>query len=110
VGWLVGSYFLLFAYGGIYVDLDMEALVSLDEYLLRTFYNASAFGGPAVAGQGGASHSSSSSSFSGVILSQEPAAHAKVLYNQDRLACNAAMLSAPGHPFWCVWGEGGGRD
>ena len=26
-------YFVLFAYGGIYVDLDMEALKPLDEYV-----------------------------------------------------------------------------
>jgi len=67
----------------------MEALTPLDEYLGR-FYDSN----------GELTSAAASEGYSGVILSQEPDAHAKVLYNKDRLACNAAMLSAPGHALW----------
>lgn len=100
----------------------MEALRPLNAYLSRNFY-ASANDTGVVAptssesdairsksrssssssgDSSGRSSSSSSVSFSGVVLSQEPSAHSKVLYNKDRLACNAAMLSSAGHPFWFV--------
>ena len=38
----------------------------------------------------------------GCILGQEPWVHAHVLYNADRLICNAIMMSCPGHPLWRV--------
>lgn len=64
-------YFILHRYGGVYADLDVEAVAPLDVILDRE-----------------------------LILSQEPLAHAVVLENRKRQVCNAFMASAPGHPFW----------
>jgi hypothetical protein len=66
-------YFLLYEYGGVYVDLDFEALRPLDASLL----------GPHAC-----------------LIGQEPLAHAHVLNRVDRLICNALMASCARHPFW----------
>eukprot|EP01048_Picozoa_sp_COSAG05_P014236 COSAG05_NODE_1593_length_4463_cov_18.956920_2_plen_338_part_00 len=66
-------YFILYKYGGVYADLDFEALRPLEPYLKPE---------------------------TGVLLGQEPLAHARVLYDQPRMLCNAVMISCPGHPFW----------
>jgi hypothetical protein len=66
-------YLYLARFGGIYVDLDIEPLVALDAFL-------------DVSGE--------------CVLGSEPDAHAKRLFERDRLACNAAMASVAGHPFW----------
>lgn len=65
-------YFLLDHYGGVYADLDFECLRPLDSLV--------------------ANHS--------CIIGQEPYVHAHLLYDQDRLICNAIMMSAPKHPLW----------
>ncbi|GAB5370340.1 hypothetical protein AAMO2058_001484100 [Amorphochlora amoebiformis] len=64
-------YFILYNYGGIYADLDVESVAPLDEILDQP-----------------------------LILSQEPLAHAVVLEDRPRQVCNAFMASRPGHPFW----------
>jgi len=64
-------YFILHQYGGVYADLDVEAVVPLDLILNQT-----------------------------LTLSQEPLAHAVILENRDRQVCNAFMASPPSHPFW----------
>eukprot|EP00912_Choanoflagellata_sp_UC4_P000301 UC4_evm3s182 len=68
-------YFIMYAYGGIYVDLDFESLRPIDEYL-DGLHNCSC------------------------IIGQEPHVHSHLLYDMERLTCNAAMASVPGHPFW----------
>ena len=65
-------YFLLDHYGGLYVDLDFESLRPID---------------PLLKGRG-------------LVIGQEPWAHSHVLYDVDRLICNAFMASCPHHPFW----------
>jgi hypothetical protein len=67
-------YFILYSYGGLYVDLDFLALKPIDKFLSR--YNGSLF------------------------LGEEPREHSRILYNMTRLVCNALMLSRPKHPFW----------
>lgn len=67
-------YFLLDHFGGLYVDLDFEALRPIDDLL--------------------AGH--------GLVIGQEPYVHSRVLYNVDRLMCNAFMASCPRHPFWAT--------
>ena len=62
-------YFILHRYGGVYADLDVEAVAPLDVILDRE-----------------------------LILSQEPLAHAVVLENRKRQVCNAFMASARGTP------------
>ena len=65
-------YMVLRVVGGVYVDLDVEALRPMDELIEgRT-----------------------------CLIGQEPAAHAVLLGNRPRHACNAWMASAPGEPFW----------
>ena len=65
-------YMVLRVVGGVYVDLDVEALRSMDELIEgRT-----------------------------CLIGQEPAAHAVLLGDRPRHACNAWMASAPGEPFW----------
>lgn len=71
--------FVLHAHGGVYADLDFEALRPLSPLL-------------------GAAHDAGH----GVLLGQEPLAHAHVLYDLPRMVCNAIMASCPGHPFWRV--------
>eukprot|EP00937_MAST-01D_sp_MAST-1D-sp2_P005080 g5080.t1 len=65
-------YFLLHHYGGLYVDLDFEALRPVDPLL--------------------AGHE--------LVIGQEPWVHSHVLYDVDRLICNAFMASCARHPFW----------
>ena len=67
-------YFILYTYGGLYVDLDFESLRPIEGYLQT--------------------HSA------GVILGEEPHEHSRVLYRMPRLVCNALMVSKPQHPFW----------
>ena len=66
-------YFVLYEFGGIYADLDMESLNPLDEHVLSK----------------------------GCISSQEPEAHSYILYHLKRpLPCNAFMMCRPRHPFF----------
>ena len=65
-------YFLLYEFGGVYADIDFEALKPLQGAL--------------------AGHS--------CIVGQEPYEHAHVLYDLRRLICNAVMVSCRHHPFW----------
>ena len=59
-------------FGGLYVDLDIEALKPADSILDgRT-----------------------------CLLGCEPELHAQRLRGVDRVVCNAAMASEPDHPFW----------
>lgn len=59
-------------FGGLYVDLDIQALRPADEIL----------DGPSC------------------VLGCEPTLHAERLHNADQIVCNAAMASVPEHPFW----------
>ncbi|XP_064653305.1 uncharacterized protein LOC135503606 [Lineus longissimus] len=73
----VVRYFILYEYGGVYADLDVEPLTSLNP--LADAYSC--------------------------ILSQEPDEHAKLLRphymnNFDLLACNAIMMCRPKHPYF----------
>jgi len=65
-------YFLLHAFGGLYVDLDFECLQPI---------------GPVLDG-------------ATCVLGCEPRLHAERLHQRPRLLCNALMASTPGHPFW----------
>jgi len=72
-------YLYLQKFGGIYVDLDVEPLRSVDCLLA------------------GAEQA---------WLGAEPAVHARRLFQRDRVTCNAVMASVPGHPFWaCMLDE-----
>ncbi len=66
-------YLYLTKFGGIYVDLDVEPLRSVDALLA-------------------CAHS--------CWLGAEPALHARRLFQRESVACNAVMASEPGHPFW----------
>jgi mannosyltransferase OCH1-like enzyme len=72
----LARYLVLRHHGGLYVDLDFEALKSLDDLL------------------SGAS----------LLFGLEPASHAARepvrARGLARIVCNALMASAPGHPFW----------
>lgn len=63
----------LLRFGGVYVDLDVEPLRSLQGFL-------------ADAGD--------------CVLGSEPEAHAWKRRGKSTMACNAIMASVPGHPFW----------
>jgi hypothetical protein len=65
-------YFLLYEYGGIYVDLDFECLRSFDNLMEN---NTCFFG-------------------------SEPPQHFKKWKVTNLLPCNALMASIPKHPFW----------
>ena len=69
-------YFLLYHYGGLYADLDMECLRPMDPFI----------------------------SEKGLILGLEPAEHLKTEDSRargfTRIVGNALMGSTPGHPFW----------
>lgn len=69
-------YFLLYHFGGVYADLDVESLRPLDPLL-----------------QGRQ-----------VVLGEEPPSHALdadvLARSLDHIVCNAIMASVPGHPFW----------
>lgn len=68
-------YFLLYEYGGVYADVDFEALRPL-EFANEERYSC--------------------------VLGQEPYEHAHVLYDLRRLICNAIMISCRNHPFWLI--------
>ena len=78
-------YLILYEFGGTYVDLDFEALRSLNEILNDLDMLPS---------------SSKGQERPSCVLGQEPPEHAHVLYKVSHLVCNAIMLSCPGHPFW----------
>ncbi len=63
----------LWRYGGVYVDLDVEPLRPLHDFL---------------------------ESHGACVLGAEPEAHARKRRGKPRMACNALMASVPGHPFW----------
>ncbi|HEY9078016.1 MAG TPA: glycosyltransferase [Anaerolineaceae bacterium] len=69
-------YFILYHFGGMYVDLDFEAFRPLD---------------PLLEGKQ-------------VVLGLEPESHLKSRFaierNLQQIVCNAWMASVPGHPFW----------
>lgn len=65
-------YLVLYKMGGVYVDMDFEALRPL--YPLLNNHQ--------------------------VILGREPHIHAHLLNDRDVLLCNAFLASCPGHPFW----------
>lgn len=65
---------MMLAFGGVYADLDFEALGPFDPLLKA--------------------HSG------GCVLGQEPFAHAHAMYDVDMLLCNALVVSARAHPFW----------
>jgi mannosyltransferase OCH1-like enzyme len=69
-------YFLLHHYGGVYADMDFEALKPVDEFL-----------------QG-----------ADVVIGMEPLSHWEKVraqgYPFQALLCNAWMASVPGHPMW----------
>ena len=65
-------YLILSSIGGVYADLDFRALRSLE---------------PLVA------------NFS-CVLGQEPWEHSHLLYDRDRMMCNAFMASCPDHELW----------
>jgi len=66
-------YMILHVYGGVYADLDFEALKPLEDILDGS---------------------------RDAIIGQEPFAHAHLLNGQPRTVCNAIMISPRGHPFW----------
>lgn len=65
-------YLLMHDIGGVYADLDVECLGSLEPIL------------------DGLS----------CLIGQEPEIHARRLYGRARLVSNAVLASAPGHRFW----------
>ena len=66
-------YVILYEAGGVYVDLDFEALRPIAPLLANR----------------------------SLVLGHEPEAHAYVLQHEARgLVCNALMASCQGHPFW----------
>jgi mannosyltransferase OCH1-like enzyme len=67
----VWKYLVLYQFGGVFVDLGMEALQPIGAW--RNFP---------------------------LVLSQEPLAHTVILNQQPRTASNAFMASVPSHPFW----------
>jgi hypothetical protein len=72
----LGRYLLLKAFGGVYADLDSEALAPFDSLLVS--------GAP--------------------IFAAEPPSHAQLEFVRqrrfDRLVSNAVIASPPDHPFW----------
>jgi mannosyltransferase OCH1-like enzyme len=63
----------LLRFGGVYVDLNVEPLRSLEQFLR---------------------------SYGDCVLGAEPEAHAQKRRGKSRMACNALMASVPGQPFW----------
>jgi hypothetical protein len=76
-------YMVLYDIGGVYADLDFQALQPLDTWL------------PTLLKEKGKEHHHHS-----CVLGQEPLPHAHVLYKVPSLVCNAIMMSCPHHPFW----------
>lgn len=65
-------YFILYQFGGLYIDLDMEALQPINDIITNHY----------------------------CMLSQEPREHAIILHKRTRgLISNALMLCRPKHPF-----------
>ncbi len=64
-------YALMDVYGGVYADLDMECIRSIEPLLSSTR----------------------------AIIGTEPIEHA-IHYRVERVLCNAILLSPPGHPVW----------
>jgi hypothetical protein len=71
----VTRYFILYEFGGIYADLDMESSKSMELLLPNDTY------GPC-------------------FLSQEPLEHAQWRWNVEQMACNALMACRRRHPFF----------
>ncbi|TAL78742.1 MAG: glycosyltransferase [Beijerinckiaceae bacterium] len=73
-----GRYLILKAFGGVYADLDAEALAPFDPLLASSV----------------------------PIFAEEPASHTQLEFVQrrgfDRIVSNAVIASPPGHPFWDV--------
>ena len=106
----VFRYMVLFEIGGVYVDLDVEALRSIEPLLYHVVSHL----------DDGAKNSGSDASLTSreekdeekrwrarasCLVGQEPHAHAVVLprdaiAHKSRRACNAVMASAPGLAFW----------
>jgi inositol phosphorylceramide mannosyltransferase catalytic subunit len=63
----------LWRFGGVYIDLDVEPLRPLDEFL---------------------------ASYGDCVLGAEPVAHAQKRRGKATMACNAILASVPDHPFW----------
>lgn len=90
----VFRYMVLFEIGGVYVDLDVEALRSIEPLLYHEFDAHQKVDGDDVSWRARAA----------CFVGQEPHAHAVVLARDARAsrsrACNAVMASAPGLAFW----------
>ncbi len=69
-------YFIMFHYGGVYVDLDFQCLKPIDQLLAEKE----------------------------VVFGLEPPAHLELpfvkMMELDQIICNAFLASVPGHPFW----------
>ena len=89
-------YFVMYEYGGVYADMDFEALLPLSEILDDDLRSENKFQDSIDL----VSTESSDDNHVCAMVSQEPVVHAHVLYHVNRLACNAITISAPGHPFW----------
>ena len=76
-------YFLLYEYGGVYADIDFEALKSMNSFIDENGHSKDGIK-------------------NGCIIGQEPFEHAHILYNKKRLICNAIMISCAKHPFWLL--------
>jgi hypothetical protein len=70
-------YVILYKFGGLYADIDVEPIKKFDR-LLRAYE---------------------------AFLSSEPDAHSYFLNGQNSTPCNALMGSMPGHPFWRLFIE-----
>jgi len=89
-------YFVMYEYGGVYVDMDFEALQPLSKILDDDLRSENEFQDSIDI----VSTGSKSDKHVCCVVSQEPVVHAHVLYHVNRLACNAIIISAPGHPLW----------
>ena len=69
-------YFILYHHGGIYADLDMEAVRPIEPLLQKHDRRF------------------------GVALGTEPFDHAQAQNGRNMLVCNAILISTPKHPFW----------
>jgi mannosyltransferase OCH1-like enzyme len=65
-------YFILHEFGGLYADMDVEALKPLDDLAHQHH----------------------------CIIAQEPWPHTVIYWHKTRLACNALMAARPKHPFF----------
>lgn len=107
----VFRYMVLFEIGGVYVDLDVEALRSIEPLLYHATPRSE---NGAVVSDAGTDASVLSRrntdeekrwrARASCFVGQEPHAHAVVLprdtHAKSRRACNAVMASAPGLAFW----------